>query len=139
VAELRLRVLGEKHPDTLRTMTLLGDVALRQYKYVRAEALLRKATAVYEKTGSNEWERYAAQVLLGISLAAQKRYADGEPLLTGGYEGMVDRSMTMPAGERHRITEACERIVELYQRWGKPNKAAEWESKARLPNGSAGN
>jgi hypothetical protein len=34
---------------------------------------------------------------------------------------------------RRVVTQAGERIVQLYQSWGKPEKAAEWGAKLRLP------
>ena len=36
------------------------------------------------------------------------------------------------AGSRRRRLEALERIVKLYETWGKPDKAAEWRAK-RVP------
>ena len=38
--------------------------------------------------------------LLGGALLGQKKYADAEPLLTTGYEGMKQREQTMPAPNR---------------------------------------
>jgi hypothetical protein len=36
-----------------------------------------------------------------------------------------------------RLTEATERVVQLYKAWGKPDKAAEWRAKLAKPAGEA--
>jgi hypothetical protein len=54
-----------------------------------------------------------ADIMLG-----QKKYADAEPLLKEGYEGMKQREKTMPAAAKVRLTEALERLVQLYDATG---------------------
>ncbi len=129
VVEGRRRVLGEQHPDTLSTMTLLGNVEFQEHKYAEAEAVLRNAVTRYEKIDANDWQRYAAQALLGATLANQRRYAQAEPLVLSGYQGMIQRRAAIPSGERLSLDEAGQRIVRLYGDWGKPEKAAEWRQR----------
>ncbi len=64
-------------------------------------------------------------------LLGQKKYAEAEPLLVQGYEGMKAREAKIPPQSKKRLTEAAERIVQLYDAWGKPDQAAEWRK--RLP------
>ena len=59
-------------------------------------------------------------------LLGQKTYAEAEPLLLAGYEGMKAREAKVP---KPRLTQAGERIVKLYEAWGQPEKAAEWRAK----------
>ena len=59
----------------------------------------------------------------------QRRYADAEPLLKAGYEGMKEREAKMPAGAEVRLTEAVERLVQLDDAWGKPDQAKQWRQK----------
>jgi hypothetical protein len=61
------------------------------------------------------------------SVAGQKKYAEAEPLLLEGYQGMVVRKDKMEIGDRYHLDRAREWIVQLYQAWGKPEKAAEWK------------
>jgi hypothetical protein len=42
---------------------------------------------------------------------------------------MAQRLGTIPAANRFRLEQAGKEIVELYQNWGKPEKAAEWRRK----------
>ena len=59
-------------------------------------------------------------------LLGQKNYADAEPLLLAGYEGMKAREAKIPPAGKPRLTEAIQRLVDLYGAWGKPDQAAEW-------------
>ena len=43
-----------------------------------------------------------------------------------GYEGMKQREATIPANGKVRLTEALERLVQLYDAWDKPNEALKW-------------
>jgi eukaryotic-like serine/threonine-protein kinase len=125
----RRLVQGTEHPNTLSTLASLGDVRIREGKFVEAEALLREALKAYEATKPDDWERYNCQSLLGAALAGQKKLEQAEPLLRSGFEGMVQRRATMAASDRSNINDAGDRIVTLYQVWGKPQKASEWEQK----------
>jgi hypothetical protein len=71
--------------------------------------------------------------LLGASLAGEKKYAEAEPLLIAGYDGMVKGRNNVPAGDRRAINDIAQRTARLYQEWGNPDKAAEWTRKAQLP------
>jgi hypothetical protein len=52
-------------------------------------------------------------------VAAQKRFADAEPLLISGYEGMATRKPDNPnAVSRFGVEEAGAAIVTLYADWG---------------------
>jgi eukaryotic-like serine/threonine-protein kinase len=72
-----------------------------------------------------------AETLLGASLAGQKKYAEGEPLLVGGYQGMLTRKDRIGAQDRYHLESAREWLVQMYQAWGKPAKAAEWNVAAK--------
>ena len=133
VVDARRRVLGPAHPDTLEAMTSLGEVQLQRAQYTEAEPLLREALANYEKATSDSWQRYRCQNLLGVSLAAQNKYAEAEPLLISGYQGLLQREATIPFEQRRTVGDAAERIAQLYEKWGKPEKAAEWRAKVRKP------
>jgi uncharacterized protein (DUF2384 family) len=53
-------------------------------------------------------------------------YADAEPLLLAGYERMKQREAKIPPQGKVRLTEAAERLVSVYDAWGKPAEAAKW-------------
>jgi hypothetical protein len=131
VLDGRRRALGDVHPDTLVAQAKLGLAELSQRKYGAAETTLRDALEAYERAAPDNWNRYNCESLLGASLAGQKKYAEAESLVLSGYDGMKQRESTIPAPERADLADAGGRIVALYQGWGKPDKAAEWQQKLR--------
>jgi tetratricopeptide (TPR) repeat protein len=127
--KIQRRVLGEVHPDTLNSWDGLGRIQLREHKYVEAESTLRDALKGYEKVTPESWKRYNCQSMLGGSLEGQKKYSEAEPLLISGYRGVTQREATIPLEDRRVLSDAGERIVQLYESWGNLEKAAEWRQK----------
>jgi non-specific serine/threonine protein kinase/serine/threonine-protein kinase len=131
--EGRRKTLGESHLDTLLTAILLGDVRLQQRKYAEAEAVARDASVTYAIAWPDRWERYYCESSLGASLVGQSRFAEAEPLLLFGYEGMVQRQAAIPEHKRSYVIAAGTRIVDLYEAWGKPEQAAGWTERLAQP------
>jgi non-specific serine/threonine protein kinase/serine/threonine-protein kinase len=129
VLEARRRVLGPAHPATTDVMGLLAEVRLQQKQYGAAESLLHEALNNDEKAAVDSWRRFRNQSLLGASLAGQNNYADAESPAVSGYQGMIERQFAMPFEDRGALAQAGERIVQLYESWGKPQKATEWRVK----------
>ena len=68
--------------------------------------------------------------MVGAALAGQKKYAEAEPLMIEAYEGLKEREARIPfLWRKKRPAEAGARIVDLYDAWGKKDKAAEWRNK----------
>jgi serine/threonine protein kinase/tetratricopeptide (TPR) repeat protein len=120
--------IGESHPFALETMNGLADTYQIQGKYAQAGILYGRLLENYRKTTSDVWERYQCQSMMGASRSGQKKYAEAEPLLVSGYEGMLQRRAAIPQ-DRPALQEAGDRIVRLYADWGKPEKTAEWRKK----------
>ncbi len=119
-------------PDSPETLDNMADVALTyqaQGKFASSEALAREAVETDRKKRAEDWQRFFAQSLLGASLAGQKKYDEAEPLLLDGYQGMETRKESMTVPDWYHLDRAREWIVQLYQAWGKPGKAAEWKKK----------
>jgi hypothetical protein len=112
-------------------ITSLGAVRLAQQKYVEAETLLREGLRLTEKHDVDAGYRFYVMNLLGASLAGQKNYADAEPLLLESCQGLQQRQASLLPflNAPRRITESLERLVQLYDAWGKPAQAAEWKQK----------
>ena len=113
------------------TIIQLGAVRLAQEKYSEAEMLLREGSPFAEKYWADAAYRFYVVSLLGASLSGQKKYADAEPFLLQGYEGLQQRQASLPPylNAPRRITESLERLVQLYDAWGKPALAVEWKQK----------
>jgi tetratricopeptide (TPR) repeat protein len=133
VLEGRRRALGDRHPSTADALASLGELRLEQQRYAEAESILRETLNTFEQsTTPDTWRRYNSQIMLGASLSGQKMYSEAEPMLVSGYEGMVRQEASIPAASRSKLQKARNWIVELYQDWGRPNKAAEWREKLQV-------
>ena len=88
--------------------------------------LLFRCVVVRKRTAPDAWTTFNAMSLLGGALPGQKKYADVEPLLLKGYEGMKAREKAIPPQGKVRLTEAMERLVQLYEQTGKKDEAARW-------------
>ncbi len=123
----RRHLLGAENPDTLDTMAGLALAYQAQGKFSASEALMREAVDGDRKKRPDDWQRFFAESLIGSSLAGQKKYAEAELLLLEGYQGLTARKDRIAVPDRYHLDRAGEWIVQLYQAWGKPGKAAEWE------------
>ena len=125
----RRKALGAEHPETMASAADLALAYVSQHKFAEAEPLAREAVEFGQKKQPDDWQRFRAESLLGASLAGQGNYTDAEPLLLKGYQGMQARKDRIAAPDRYHLDRAHEWLVELYQDWGKPAKAAEWRTK----------
>jgi hypothetical protein len=117
---------GPDSPQYAGELSGLGSNLLRQQKFADAEPLLRACLDIGEKKQPEEWNTFHAKSLLGGSLLGQQKYAEAEPLLVQGYEGLKQREAKIPANGKVRLTEALERLVQLYDATGQKDKAHEW-------------
>jgi tetratricopeptide (TPR) repeat protein len=104
----------------------LGVNLLKQRKPAGAEPLLRACLAIRRHKEPDAWTTFHTQSVLGEALALQKKHAEAEPLLLAGYEGLKARAKNIPPQSRASVTKALERLVRLYDAWGKPEQAREW-------------
>src|SRR5262249_23301392 len=101
----------------------LGLNLIQQKKYAAAESPLRECVKICEQKHPNHWVRFQATSLLGAVLIGQKKFADAEPLLISGYEGLRSHRTFDHADGRPLITDALERVVQFYDARGKKDKA----------------
>ncbi len=122
---------GLDHAETLTVMNGLARAYLLG-RPAEAEPLLREYLMIPEKKTPDAWQSFEARSLLGGSLLGQGKYADAQPLLLQGYEGMLARKGKIPAPSRKRIAEAGVRIIQLYEAWDRPDQASAWKAKLGL-------
>ena len=86
--DLRERVLGREHPDTLASVSNLGTVLERQGKYDEAEAMHRRALEEYEKVLRREHSNTLNSVSnLRVVLLGQGKYKEAEAMHRRDLEG----------------------------------------------------
>jgi hypothetical protein len=126
------RVAG---PDSLAvhaTQTNVAWVRLKQGRLADAETTFREALNGMVRTSPESWERFNGAAMLGATLAEQKRFAEAEPLLISGYEGMRTSKPVNPnAFSRFSPEDVGAAILKLYADWGRVESRAEWEGRLR--------
>ena len=69
-------------------------------------------------------------VPVGAAMAAKGSRPEAEALLVKGYEGMKAREAKIPTHVKEdRLTEGLQRVIGLYEAWGKPEQASQWRKK----------
>jgi tRNA A-37 threonylcarbamoyl transferase component Bud32 len=126
ILERQRKKEGPESVGVSNSLAYLGLNLLGQRKYAEAEPVLRECLAVRAKKAPDSWQTFNSQSMLGASLVGQKKYAEAEPLLLKGYEGMKQRAAQIPAKGKNRLTEALERLVQLYEATDRPEQAAAW-------------
>jgi hypothetical protein len=107
---------------------------IQQSQWAEAETILRECLAIRAKTQPDDWSTFSTRSVLGGCLLGQKKYAEAEPLILAGYEGLKAREAQIPAPSKPRLAEAAERVVRLYEAWGKPEQAAAWKARLGIPD-----
>jgi serine/threonine-protein kinase len=118
------RVYGEKAPQVGNSLNNLGANLMRAGRAAEAEKAFREALDIHrESLSPGHFQIATTESLLGGALTALKRFPEAEPLLTGSYA----RIRTQFGPDHPRTQAARTRVVQLYQAWGKPRKAAVYQ------------
>ena len=128
--------------DNPRFAGLLAQVALKLLnceQFDIAEEMLRECLAIREKKEPEAWTTFNTMSMLGGSLLGQKKYADAEPLLLKGYEGISSRLVSegqnpeLLKAQKQRLGQAVDWLIELYAALDKPDEVKKWQAeKAKL-------
>jgi non-specific serine/threonine protein kinase/serine/threonine-protein kinase len=120
------RVLGDHHHATLNATRIMGVLLLAQERFEEAEALLAPAVDAARHVLSRENVVTRALILRhGAALAALGRHAEAEAELREAYE----ISLPTYGADDERTQQAVLALVDLYEAWGKPDRAEEWRAK----------
>jgi len=103
-----LREFVEDSAESKKRRSLISENAWRS-----PVGWARKISIRTEKL-PDSWLRFNAMSLLGEALSGLGKHAEAEPLLLEGYA-----KMQPPKNAASRKSEALERIVKLYESWGK--------------------
>jgi eukaryotic-like serine/threonine-protein kinase len=108
-----------------QTLCALGWLLTQTGRAKEGEQRLREGLKICQRAwGDHHWLPADAESRLGGCLTALGQFADAEKLLLGSYQTLQSARGTPP----ERAVEAADRIVKLYEIWGKPDKAAQWRA-----------
>jgi eukaryotic-like serine/threonine-protein kinase len=111
VVRLRTAKLGPGHFRTLRSVNVLAGAHMRAQHWTQAEATLRECLDLYARALPDDEARFRTISQLGAALLGQKKYADAEPLLIGGYQGLKARESQLGVAAKKHLADAAARIV----------------------------
>lgn len=110
-------VLGERHAITIGLKRHRAYILFQGGNVGAAEQQIREVIDLLnQSTTADPLEREAAKSLLADCLVARGKFAEAEPLAVGWYKAAPPRETPV----------ALQKLVDLYTRWGKPEKAAEY-------------
>jgi hypothetical protein len=122
-------LLFDRTPNTpgyAAALAARGLTLLLEKKPAEAELKLRECLTIRRKIQPGDWTTFDTESALGEALVDQKKFAEAEPLLRSGYEGLKQRKDAIPSQERSRLTRALERLVKFYEAQGQEDQAARW-------------
>jgi hypothetical protein len=113
----------------------VADYLLQYKQYAPAEPIAAECLTLRQKNlGLKDWRTCNAMSMRGEVLFRLKRPEEAEPLLLQGYEGLRDHEAEIPPAFRLlRLYQVVDRLVQLYEATGKPDKAAEYREKRPPP------
>jgi serine/threonine-protein kinase len=125
------KLLGSQHPSVAVSLVNLADMLCLERKPAEAEPIAREALAIFRNAlPSGHTYIGEAESVLGGCLTLSERYGEAEPLLLGSYPVLKAKT-----GERSPETrKARERIVRLYEAWGRPGEAARYRAEMTAEN-----
>jgi len=124
----RLRPIFPKdHVLLASSLHAQGECWVLQQKYADAKAPLEESLAILKTKQFMPVRRHDVASLLGVSLAGQRKYAEAEPLLLNSYKALKEMEAKLKPAEKKLLADGLDRIIELYEAWGKADEAAQWK------------
>lgn len=99
-------------------LSVLTQTLLLQGRFAEAEGPAKESQKLLDQSMPDTWQSFAARSMVGASLLGQKRFADAEPLLRAGFDGLTRVQATLPGSERSCMRESLERLLSLYRETG---------------------
>jgi serine/threonine protein kinase/tetratricopeptide (TPR) repeat protein len=112
--------------ELANSLGFLAVNLLLQGRYDEAEPLAREAVAMRQ---GGDVKRYYWVSALGAVLLGKHKYAEAEPLMLQGYQGMKHDELADHPGLKRRMAEVAGWLVRLYEATNQPEEAREWREK----------
>ncbi len=121
---IRRKVLGDDHPDVASSLVWLGLLLTETGRAREAEPMLREAAAIRREKLPAHWRTAEAENSLGACLLELGRYAEAESLLVRSQAALEGDPSPTPRMKKR----ALERLVLLYERWGRAEAASRYRA-----------
>jgi tetratricopeptide (TPR) repeat protein len=125
-------LLGSDHPHVGVSLYNLGRLLQKKGDWREAEIAFSEALPIMDRSlPEGNWRTGEVRSLIGVSMTETGRFAEAEAQLAEGYDIIVaDRGTEDP-----RSKTAAGRLVELYERWGRPQQAEQYRDLAQAEGG----
>jgi hypothetical protein len=117
---------GPENGLTAGANQAVGAFFVHQHEFAKAEPYLRETLACFVKPEYDPWHGLHVEGLLGTCLVGQKKYTEAEKRLLAACKGMKVRQGNVPPAYKPALAGVMERLIQLYDAWGKKDKAEEW-------------
>lgn len=133
--DIRTEKLGPSHRDTLQARFQLANLFEERGDSASAEKLYEEVIVLGQNAlPKTDWIVPAMTANWGSCLFGQKRYAEAETKFLQAYEDLAE--IQGPGGEITR--NIAERLVLLYETWGKTTRASRWRKKLSAQDRASG-
>ena len=125
VLEMQRELLGNEHLNVAVTLANMGMNLDMMGDFSRAKSLFEEALRIHRKSSNaDDWHLANTQSHYGTCLTHLGLYEQAEANLLAAQEVLQAN-----LGKEHtRTRRNVRRLVELYEAWGKPDKAAEYRT-----------
>jgi len=123
--------VGENHPSTLIATSNLGNLYNDMELYSEAERYNdRVCRALETALPPDHWFRGVADVRHAVSLAGLERFEEAEEKILKGRR-VIESAL---GADHERMHDTVEKIVWLYERWGRQDEAENWRARLESTN-----
>ena len=125
-------LLGSHHPNVGVSLYNLGKLLQKKGDWREAEIAYSEALPIVDHSlPEGNWRKGEVRSLIGVCMTEAGRFREAEDRLTKGYDIIVaDRGREDP-----RSKASAGRLVELYERWGRPQQADRFREPAPADGG----
>jgi tetratricopeptide (TPR) repeat protein len=118
--------------DIARTMITIGECLMEQERYAEAKPLFAEALELFEERPPIDGMILpTVQLRYGECLMRMGRYDEAQPQLLASQSAFE----SLPTETDNLAQFALERIIELYEEWGKEDQAVEWRTRLAHASG----
>jgi len=133
--EISKKVFGPDHPDTLLYESNIGSVLLSQKRLDEADTLLAGVLERCERLdGPTGIATLSTLVLIANMRIEQARFPEARATALDHHQ----RTLKLFGADNPAVVEATKLVLKVYERWGQPDLAEAWKSRAADQPGTSG-
>jgi Tetratricopeptide repeat len=109
------------------SLVLLAQCLTRQHRFNEALPFIQDALRIQEKADPENWKTAVSRSVMGEIYTGMRDFDRAVPLLLAAQKAlMAKRNEILPFARESIVRDAVNRLVLLYETWGKPAEAEKW-------------